>query len=247
MKKISEISAIVHLAAKAGVRLSMKDPSPYQEVNVCGTHNLLDFATNEGIPHFVFASSSSVYGDNSKTPWREDDKLMPISHYASTKIAGEELGSYYSSMHGIRFIALRLFTVYGPGQRPDLAIFKFLSSILQEQPISVYGNGDSLREYTFISDVVTGICEALNYRGSSYECINIGGNEPINLMFLIRLLENISKKKAIIHHLNEQLGDVKITHSDSSKAKLLLNYTPTIKLLNGLTSFYTWYVENHVC
>lgn len=169
-----EYDVIVHLAAKAGVRSSIQNPRCYHEVNVVGTQNLLELARQRGITQFVFGSSSSVYGVNSDVPWEEDDcVLQPISPYASTKVSGELLGHVYSHLHGIRFIALRLFTVYGPRQRPDLAMHKFARRIIQGESIPVYGDGTTRRDYTFVDDVVNGLTAAIDYRETNYEKINI--------------------------------------------------------------------------
>ena len=166
--------AIVHLAARAGVQPSLQNPLLYQDVNVSGTQNVLEFARANGIRQFVFASSSSVYGVNRNLPWRENDHvLLPISPYASTKVSGELLGHVYSHLYGIRFIALRLFTVYGPRQRPDLAIRRFAELMLEGRPIPVFGVGSSSRDYTFVEDIVRGIRAAMDYRSTPYEVINL--------------------------------------------------------------------------
>src|SRR5919108_1033739 len=179
--------AIVHLAAKAGVRPSIANPLLYQDVNVRGTQNLLEFARAREIPHFVFASSSSVYGVNPNVPWREDDHvLQPISPYASTKVSGELLGHVYSHLYGMRFIALRFFTVYGPRQRPDLAIRKFAQMILNGERVPFYGDGSSRRDYTYVEDVVDGIVAAMRYRATPYEVINLGNNHAVTLAELVR-------------------------------------------------------------
>jgi UDP-glucuronate 4-epimerase len=171
----ARFDVIVHLAARAGVRPSIADPIGYQEVNVRGTQNMLELARELAIPQFVFASSSSVYGINPRVPWSEEDHvLLPISPYASTKVSGELLGHVYSHLFGIRFIALRFFTVYGPRQRPDLAIHKFARSILAGRAIPVFGDGATRRDYTFIDDIVSGVVSAMTYRGSPFEVINLG-------------------------------------------------------------------------
>ena len=173
---------IVHLAARAGVRPSIKDPVTCSEVNINGTLNLLELAREKGVKQFVFASSSSVYGINPDVPWKEENNiLMPISPYASTKISGELLGHVYSHLYGIRFLALRLFTVYGPRQRPDLAIHKFARLIQEGKPIPVYGDGQTRRDYTFVSDIVKGLIAAMDYRDSDYEVINMGNNHTVSL------------------------------------------------------------------
>jgi UDP-glucuronate 4-epimerase len=181
-----DYDVIVHLAAKAGVRPSIRDPIGYQEVNVTGTQNMLEFSKERGIKQFIFASSSSVYGVNPNVPWREDDHvLLPISPYASTKVSGELLGHVYSHLYGIRFIALRFFTVYGPRQRPDLAIHKFARRMLKDEPITIYGDGSSRRDYTYIDDVVTGVRRAMDYTATMYEVVNLGNNRTVSLMQMI--------------------------------------------------------------
>lgn len=173
-----DTDVIVHLAAKAGVRPSIEDPIAYQEVNVAGTQNMLEVAKEKNIKQFVFASSSSVYGENPKVPWKEDDAvLQPISPYASTKVSGELLGHVYSHLYDIRFLALRFFTVYGPRQRPDLAIHKFLKLMSEGKEIILYGDGSTRRDYTYIDDIVDGVMSAIEYKNSKYEVINLGNNQ----------------------------------------------------------------------
>ena len=240
---LDEIDVIVHLAAKAGVRPSIKDPILYQEVNVGGTQNLLEFAKRRNIIQFVFASSSSVYGINEHVPWSEDDKLMPISPYASTKLSCEMLGHVYSHLYGIRFLALRFFTVYGPGQRPDLAIHKFFKSIINNQPIPVFGDGTTSRDYTYVEDIVKGIEAAISYESSNFEIINVGNHRTITLSELIQAIEDSCGKKAIIDRQPEQPGDVRQTYADIHKANKLLGYKPSTDLKTGLDNFYSWYLR----
>ena len=240
---LGNIDVIVHLAAKAGVRPSIKDPILYQEVNVGGTQNLLEFARRRNITQFVFASSSSVYGINEQIPWSEDDKLMPISPYASTKLSCEMLGHVYSHLYGIRFLALRFFTVYGPGQRPDLAIHKFFKSILKGEAIPVFGDGSSSRDYTYVGDTVKGIEAAISYESSNFEIINLGNHRSITLSDLILAIESSCGKKAIIDRQPDQQGDVPQTYADIQKAKKLLGYQPSTDLKTGLENFYSWYLE----
>lgn len=236
-----KFDVIIHLAGKAGVRPSIEHPQAYQRANVDATQNLLEFAKNQGIKQFIFASSSSVYGINPNTPWKEDEPLMPISPYASTKLSCEQLGHVYSHLYDIRFLALRFFTVYGPAQRPDLAIHKFFKSILNEEAIPVFGDGNTSRDYTFIDDILQGIIACIDYDKSNYEIINLGNNDTVTLSQLIESIENICGKKAIIDRLSMQLGDVPKTYADVSKAHLLLGYQPTTKLADGLKKFYDWY------
>ena len=235
------LDTILHLAAKAGVRPSIQNPAAYYQANVVGTQNLLDFAAIKGVPQFVFASSSSVYGVNDHFPWKEDEQLIPISPYASTKLAGEELGKEYSSQHPLRFIALRFFTVYGPGQRPDLAIHKFTKAIFQGEPLTIYGDGSTSRDYTYVNDIVRGILAALEYQGSNYEIINLGNHYSIPLLDLIRGIEQATCRSAELRFGPEQPGDVPKTYADISKARRLLGYDPATGLKEGLAAFVEWY------
>lgn len=238
------VDVIVHMAAKAGVRPSIENPMAYQQVNVIGLQNMLEFAKSAGVKQFVFASSSSVYGINDHFPWKEDEQLLPISPYAMTKLAGEMMGHVYSKLFGIRFIALRFFTVYGPGQRPDLAIHKFTKAILKQEPITMYGDGTTSRDYTFIDDIVQGVIKAIAYTQSDFEIINLGNNYAVSLNELIHSVEQTVGKKAIIQQLPDQPGDVPQTFADISKAKSLLEYDPKTKLKEGLAKFYDWFREN---
>jgi UDP-glucuronate 4-epimerase len=237
----SEFDAIVHLAALAGVRPSIQAPLRYQDTNVRGTQNLLEFAKDKGIKQFLFASSSSVYGVNKNVPWSEEDHvLLPISPYASTKVSGELLGHVYSHLFGIRFVGLRFFTVYGPRQRPDLAFHKFARLMLEGRPIPVFGDGGTRRDYTFIGDIVDGICGALEYTSSAYEIINLGNNQTVTLTEMVAALESALGVRANIERLPEQPGDVPQTWADISKAERLLGYAPRTTLKEGLQSFAEW-------
>jgi UDP-glucuronate 4-epimerase len=238
------VDAIIHLAAKAGVRPSIANPVSYQQVNIIGLQNLLDFAKEKKIKQFVFASSSSVYGINDHFPWKEDEALMPISPYASTKLSGEMLGHVYHKLFGIRFLALRFFTVYGPGQRPDLAIHKFTKAMIQGKPITVYGDGSTSRDYTFVDDTVQGIIGAISYDRSDYEIVNLGNNYTVSLKELISAIEITTGKKAVIEQHPDQPGDVPKTFADISKAKKLFGYHPNTKLEIGLQKFYDWFIAN---
>lgn len=232
---------IIHLAAKAGVRPSIENPIAYQQVNVQGTQHLLELAKTWGTRQFVFASSSSVYGVNPNVPWHEDDAvLMPISPYAATKVAGELLGHVYMHLYGIRFIALRFFTVYGPRQRPDLAIHKFAKMMLADKPIPMYGDGSTRRDYTYVDDIINGVRSAMDYDKSMYEIINIGNNSPITLSDLIYGLEETLGVKALIERLPEQPGDVPQTCASTEKAEKLLGYKVETTLNDGLRKFYDW-------
>lgn len=238
---LGDLDVIVHLAAKAGVRPSIQNPISYQDVNVAGTQNLLEFARQKGIKQFVFASSSSVYGINENVPWNEEEKLKPISPYASTKLSCEMLGHVYSHLYGIRFLALRFFTVYGPAQRPDLAIHKFFNFISKGKVIPVFGDGSTSRDYTFVEDTVQGILAAIKYEQSDFEIINLGNHQTVTLNNLIQDIERICGKQAIIDRQPEQAGDVPQTYADITKAQKLLNYQPATDLETGLNRFYEWY------
>ena len=232
---------IVHLAARGGVRPSIDDPVGYQEVNVAGTQLLLELARRIGTRQFVFGSSSSVYGVNPRVPWREDDHvLQPISPYASTKVSGELLGHVYSHLYGMRFIALRLFTVYGPRQRPDLAIHKFARLMLAGQPIPVFGDGSTSRDYTFVDDVVRGLRAAMTYSGSQYEVINLGNTRTITLADMIAGLEKALGVQARIERHPEQPGDVPRTWANIDKARALLGFNPGTTYQEGVARFAAW-------
>jgi len=240
-KLSGQYDAIAHLAAKAGVRPSLEDPIGYQDVNVRGTQNLLQLANEWGTKQFVFASSSSVYGINPRVPWSEDDHvLQPISPYASTKVSGELLGHVYSHLYGIRFIALRFFTVYGPRQRPDLAIRKFTELIRGNRPISLYGDGSTRRDYTFIDDIVLGISNALSYSDTMYEVINLGNSHTVSLLEMVRSLEAALGRTATINWSPEQPGDVPQTWASVEKARKLLGYEPRTPFHAGVQRFVEW-------
>ena len=233
------VDAVIHLAAKAGVRPSIEDPVGYQRANVIATQNLLEFAKENDIKQFVFASSSSVYGVNSNVPWSEEHNVSgPISPYASTKVSCELLGHVYSHLYGIRVLGLRFFTVYGPRQRPDLAINKFVRLIEAGEPIPVFGDGSTRRDYTYIADIVEGILGSLHYQGSNYEVINLGNDQTVTLSEMIETIEEVVGKKAIIDRQPEQPGDVPQTWADVTKAGELFGYKPTISFKDGVTEFY---------
>jgi UDP-glucuronate 4-epimerase len=236
-----DIDVIVHLAAAAGVRPSVADPIRCQEINVAGTHNLLELARTRGIRQFVFASSSSVYGVNPNVPWSEEDHVLrPISPYASTKISGELLGHVYAHLHGIRFLALRFFTAYGPRQRPDLAIHKFSRLLLEGRPIPIYGDGSTRRDYTFVDDIVTGVRSAMAYDRSLYEVVNLGNDHTVSLLDMVRTLEGVLERRAVLEWQPEQPGDVPQTWANIEKARRLFGYQPKTSLVQGLTQFAAW-------
>ena len=237
----TQFETVFHFAARAGVRPSIADPRLYISTNIDGTLNLLEGCRQTGVRHFIFASSSSVYGVNEKTPFAEDDLIQrTISPYAASKLAGEQLCSNYSHLHGIRCMCLRFFTVFGPRQRPDLAISKFTRLIMADQEIEQYGDGSTARDYTFVEDIVRGVMAAACYAETDFEIINLGGSAANTLSDLILGIEQILGKKARIRQLPDQPGDVPITYADVSKARRLLGYTPATPLKAGLERYIQW-------
>ncbi len=233
---------VVHLAARAGVRPSLDRPMDYEETNVRGTFSLLEAARRSSVERFVFGSSSSVYGVNSKVPFSEDDPIaQAISPYAATKIAGETIAHVYSHLHGMRVVCLRFFTVYGARQRPDLAIHKFARLISEGRPIQIFGDGTARRDYTYIDDIVSGVLAAMSYDGSLFEIINLGESQTIELLRLVELLEQALGKRASIEHKPMQPGDVPVTYADISKARKLLGYDPQTKIETGIGKFVEWF------
>ena len=238
----NDFDCIVHLAARAGVRPSLSEPQLYAETNINGTLNLLELARQKSIKQFVFGSSSSVYGINAKVPFSEDDPIrQPISPYAATKGAGELLCHTYSHLYGLRCICLRFFTVYGPRQRPDLAIHKFTKLISQSKPIPVFGDGATRRDYTYIDDIIDGVMAAVVYDKTDYEVINLGESRTVELNELISLLEKELDTRAIIDRQPPQPGDVPQTFADISKARALLGYNPKTQIEAGLHRFVEWF------
>jgi len=238
----NQFDVIVHLAARAGVRPSLTEPKLYVETNINGTVNLLELARKYDVKQFVFGSSSSVYGENEKVPFAEDDPIFkPISPYAATKAAGELICHTYSHLFDIRTVCLRFFTVYGARQRPDLAIHKFSKLIYSGQPIQVFGDGSTRRDYTYIDDIIQGVRASIDYDGSMHEVFNLGESETTELSRLIELLEASLGKKAIIERQPLQPGDVPITFADISKARRLLNYNPTTRIEQGIPNFVDWF------
>jgi UDP-glucuronate 4-epimerase len=236
-----EIETIVHLAAKAGVRPSIEDPVGYQDANIRGTVVMLEAARKAGIKKFIFGSSSSVYGNNKKVPFSESDSVdFPISPYAATKKAGELLCHTYSHLYDINMTCLRYFTVYGPRQRPDLAIHKFSKLIEAGKPIPVYGDGSMQRDFTYVDDIIDGTVAAIN-NCEGYEIYNLGESKPMRLDELIMEIEKALGKKATINRLPMQPGDVYQTYADITKAKEDLSYEPKTELADGLTKFVKWF------
>src|ERR1043166_5103615 len=234
----SNFDCVVHLAARAGVRPSLSEPQLYTETNINGTVNLLELARQHDIKQFVFGSSPSVYRNNAKVPVSEDDPIrQPISPYDATKGAGELLCHTYSHLYGLRCICLRFFTVYGPRQRPELAIHKFAKLISQHKPLPVFGDGSTRRDYTYIDDIIDGVTAAIDYDKSNYEVINLGESRTVELRELISLLEKELDTHALIERQPPQPGDVPQTFADVSKARALLNYQPKTQIEEGLRRF----------
>ena len=239
-----KFDSIIHLAARAGVRPSLLDPMLYIQTNIVGTQILLEAAHKNGVSRFVFASSSSVYGLAKVVPFSEDQPLpQTLSPYAATKIAGEQLCGNYAHLYGMKVVCLRFFTVYGPGQRPDLAIHKFTDSIHHGKKIPQYGDGSTRRDYTYIDDIVQGVLGALRYEGPAFDIFNLGENQTTTLSELISEIERALGKQAIIERLPEQQGDMPLTSADISKAQRLLGYNPTTKIREGIPKFVEWYLN----
>ncbi len=236
----SDVEIIVHLAARAGVRPSIEQPVLYADVNVNGTTVLLEAAKKHNVIKFIFGSSSSVYGNNEKVPFSEGDSVdFPISPYAATKKAGELICHTYHHLYGIHITCLRFFTVYGPRQRPDLAIHKFAKLIEQGKPIPVYGDGTMMRDFTYIDDIINGTVAAME-RCSGFNIYNLGESRPISVNDLIDEIEKAIGKKAVKEYLPRQPGDVERTYADVTKATADLGYNPSTSIQTGLEKFITW-------
>ena len=237
----NNIDCVVHIAARAGVRPSLEQPLSYVKTNIEGTVNLLEQMRVHNVKKIIFASSSSIYGNCKAEKFSEDLKVTePISPYAATKSACEQFLYTYSKLYGIQALCLRFFTVFGPRQRPDLAIRKFIELIEQDKPIPVYGDGTTMRDYTYIDDIITGVISAINYNKTPYEIINIGGGAPVTLNEMIEIIEKVLGRKAKINRLPMQPGDVDKTVSDISKAKTLLGYKPQTTFEQGIKKFIDW-------
>ncbi|QDP85394.1 NAD-dependent epimerase/dehydratase family protein [Chryseobacterium sp. SNU WT5] len=242
-----KIDLIIHLAALAGVRPSIERPLEYEEVNIRGTMNLWELAKEFKIQKFIAASSSSVYGNNEKIPFAESDPVEnPISPYAATKKCGEIMGHVYHHLYNIDMIHLRFFTVYGPRQRPDLAIHKFTKLIAENREIPFYGDGSTARDYTYIDDIIAGIQKSIIYLETHhkvYEIINLGESEVITLDEMVETVENELQKKSTKKNHPMQQGDVQKTNADISKAKSLIGYHPTTNFQNGIKRFVEWFLR----
>ena len=243
-----DFETVVNLAAQAGVRYSLEHPESYIESNLTGYFNIIDASKEFGIPHFVYASSSSVYGANTKLPFSEDDKTeSPVSLYGATKKANELLAYSYSSVFGLKTTGFRFFTVYGPYGRPDMALFIFVKNILEEKPIKVFNNGDMSRDFTYVDDIVGGIralidsSASLSCDGIPYRVYNIGNSDPVNLMKFIQAIEEELGKKAVIEYKPMQPGDVKSTFADVSKLKNDIGFVPKTGVKEGIRKFVAWF------
>ncbi|MDR2526804.1 MAG: GDP-mannose 4,6-dehydratase [Rickettsiales bacterium] len=239
----NDIDVVVHLAARAGVRPSIENPQLYVETNINGTVSILEQMKKHNLKKMVFASSSSVYGNCDSVPFVETlDINKPISQYAATKIAGEIFCYNYSKLYDINCVCLRFFTVYGPRQRPDLAIRKFIELILRSQEITMFGDGTTMRDYTYIDDIVDGIISAISYDKTKYEIMNLAGSggNPVTLKNMIFTIEKVLNKKAKIKQLSMQAGDVEKTIGNIEKARELLNYEPKVDFESGIKKFIDW-------
>jgi nucleoside-diphosphate-sugar epimerase len=238
---------VVHLAAKAGVLKSISDTESYLTNNISGTHNLLEWMRLNEINKFIFASSSSVYGNSNQVPFKETDNTdRPLTPYATTKKACELLNYNYHYIHKMDVINLRFFTVYGPSQRPDLAIHKFIKLIYAGEPVKIYGAGDSARDYTYIDDTVKGIIQSIHYIQNNtgvYDTFNLGNNHPVPLLELVKSMYSVCKKTENYVHVEEQLGDMKVTCADISRAKSVLGYSPSTPIQEGLKLFANWFEQ----
>ena len=248
-----QTDAVIHLAARAGVRPSIEQPRLYERVNVAGTLNLLELCREFRVPRFVFGSSSSVYGADSPVPFSEEQlTLRPISPYAATKLAGELLAYTYAHVWGLQIVCLRFFTVYGPRQRPDLAIHRFTELVERGEPLPIFGDGSSARDYTYVDDIVVGILAALDYKfaerasapsaaGAAFEIFNLGNSSPVRLDELVAAIERATGRTAARRVLPLQVGDVPITWADISRAERMLGYKPQVPLAEGLNRFVEWF------
>ncbi len=234
---------VVHLAARAGIRPSIADPEPYVTTNVEGTVNILEAIRMQSVRKLIFASSSSVYGERSTVPFRESDEVTrPISPYAATKLAGEQLVYTYCHLYGLQALCLRFFTVYGPRQRPDLAIRVFYERLRMGLPVTVFGDGSSGRDYTFISDIVKGILAAIEC-DIAYEVVNLGSGRPVLLREMIAELGGVLAVRPQIRFVDSQPGDVEMTYASTAKAEHLLGYCPKVTFAEGIRRFHLWYSE----
>lgn len=234
---------VVHLAARPGVRPSLRDPGPYVQTNVLGTLNVLKAAVETGAQRFIFASSSSVYGPLAAKAREHCDPLRPLSPYAASKVAGEALCHAYASVSGMTTIVLRFFTVYGPRQRPDMAISRFTDAIWHGRPVTVFGNGESRRDYTFIDDIIDGVEASMTVPLAGYHVFNLGASEPVQLMRVIRLLEGQVSRKARLHFEPSGVGEPDLTFADVTAARQSLGFNPQVGIEEGIARYVDWYRE----
>ena len=244
LAQLGDVNSIVHLAALPGVRNSIQKSLEYQYVNTTGTNVLLEFARKNNIKKFILASSSSIYGNNENMPWKETEYPNPISPYASSKIAAEMIGQTFSHLYNMQFIALRFFTVYGPAQRPDLAINSFFDCIYHKKPIKIFGDGTASRDYTYIDDIVSGIIAAIGCNIETFEVLNMGTKNKTSINDLILLIQEICERDAIIEYLPARIGEVQATLADITKAQFILNYDPQIGIREGLVKYNEWFKNN---
>ena len=242
--KNHDISTVIHLAARPGVRASIDNPIKVLNNNIIGTVKLLEVVKNKNLKKFIFASSSSVYGNNMKPPFKETDAIISqVSQYASSKISGESICSVYSSLYSIPIICLRFFTVYGPRQRPDMAFYKFFKSAFENKEIEIYGDGNTYRDYTYIDDILDGIYSAIDL-DTKFEIFNLGNSVIHSLTEIINIIDEIFNNQLKIKRLPFQKGDVNYTHSDISKARKILNFNPKTNIRTGLNKFKDWFESN---
>lgn len=238
------IDAIVHLAARPGVRQSLGDPVTYESINIGGTIAILEAARHAGVRKIVFASSSSVYGPQCPAPFREhESRLEPVSPYGLTKVSGEQFCRLYAELYGIDIVCLRLFSVYGPRLRPDLAMHRFASAICSGEPLTVFGTGETSRDYTFVSDVAGAVGSGAETSLPGFHVINIGNSNPIALSQVIARLEDALGRRATIRHLPEQPGEMTATCADVTRARALLSYHPSVSFEDGIVRFARWFME----
>ena len=239
----NNISIVVHLAARAGVRASLEQPLLYQDVNTGGTVNLLEVSRVFGAKKFLYASSSSIYGLNGKAPFKETETGYPISPYAASKAAAELFCLTYSYLYQLPMVVLRLFTVYGPRQRPEMAIHRFVRKVDQREEVILFGDGTTKRDYTYIDDIVAGFEAALACQEETFQVLNLGSGNAIGLRYLLSLIEETLSKKASIRCLALQPGEVSVTLADISKARAILGYQPKVSIEEGIPLFVRWYLK----
>ncbi len=240
--KNKKIDVIVHLAAQAGIRYSLKNPRDYLNNNIIGLFNIMEIARNKKLKKLIYASSSSIYGNSSKTPFSEDfDTSSPLQFYGSTKKAGEVFLKTYNYLYGFPVICLRFFTVYGPWGRPDMAIFSFTERIINNEKINIFNNGKMLRDFTYIDDVVDGIIKSIKLKKNGFKIYNIGNQKPVKLMTIIKIIEKNLRKKAIINFTNYKKTEMLKTHSNNKRALKDIKYMPKIEIEKGIKKFIDWF------